>query len=93
MKIKILLKDLILFTIFGTVYFLLECLWKGQITHWTMFLLGGIVGFLIGDINEKIHWNMPFLQQCTIGMGVAVFSEAVAGIILNIVFKLNIWHY
>ena len=87
------LHNLILFTVFGTIYFILECIWKGQLTHWTMFLLGGIVGFLIGDINEKIHWNMPFLQQCTIGMGVAVFSEAVAGILLNIVFKLNIWHY
>lgn len=87
------LHNLILFTVFGTVYFILECIWKGYLTHWTMFLLGGIVGFLIGDINEKIHWDMPFLQQCTIGMGVAVFSEAVAGIIINIILKLNVWHY
>lgn len=93
MKLRIWLKNLFLFVLFGAIYFGLECLWKGHATHWTMFLLGGTVGFLIGDINEKIHWNMPFMQQCTIGMGVAVFSEAVAGIILNVILKLDIWHY
>lgn len=87
------IKNMILFIIFGAIYFGLECLWKGSLTHWTMFLLGGVVGFLIGDINEKIHWEMPFMQQATIGMGVAIFAEAVAGIILNIILDLKLWHY
>lgn len=93
MKTKLFLKNMALFVIFGALYYGLECLWKGYPTHWTIFLLGGIVGFLIGDINGKIHWKMPFFQQCTIGMGVAIFSEAVAGIILNIILKLNVWSY
>lgn len=93
MKTKIWIKNWALFFIFGLIYFALESIWKGSMTHWTMFILGGIVGFLIGDINEKISWDMPFLQQCTIGMGVAIFSEAVAGVILNIILNLNLWHY
>lgn len=87
------LKDFILFLIFGAIYFCLECAWRGHLTHWTMFILGGLVGVLIGGINERIEWDMPFFQQCTIGMGVAIFSEAVAGIVLNILLQLNIWHY
>lgn len=87
------LKNLILFLIFGAIYFCLECAWRGHLTHWTMFILGGLVGVLIGGINERIEWDMPFFQQSTIGMGVAIFSEAVAGIVLNIFLQLNIWHY
>lgn len=87
------LKDFILFLIFGAIYFCLECVWRGHLTHWTMLILGGLVGVLIGGINEKIEWDMPLFQQSTIGMGIAIFSEAVVGIILNIFLQLNIWHY
>lgn len=90
---KRLLKDAIIFIIFGAIYFGLECLWKGRLTHWTMFLLGGLVGMLIGNINEKISWDMPIFQQATIGMGVAIFCEAAAGIVLNIILKLHVWEY
>lgn len=93
MKIKIFIKNLILFIIFGLIYYGLESIWKGAPTHWTIFALGGTIGFLIGDINGKIHWEMPIFQQTTIGLGVAIFSDAVAGVILNILLRLNIWQY
>ena len=86
-------KDLILFVIFGALYFGLECIWKGAATHWTMFVVGGLMGVLIGGINEKIGWDMPVFQQCTIGMGVAIFCEAAVGIVLNILLGLDVWHY
>ena len=86
-------KDLILFVTFGAIYFGLECLWTGALTHWTMFLMGGLMSVLISNINGKIHWKTPFFQQCTIGMGAAVFCEAALGIILNIFLKLETWHY
>jgi hypothetical protein len=57
---KRLFKNFILFLIFGAIYYMLECIWKGGLTHWTMFVLGGLVGILIGDINEKVEWDMPF---------------------------------
>jgi hypothetical protein len=56
------LKDLILFIVFGAIYFGLECLYKGHITHWSMFMLAGIIGLLIGGINEHIPWEMPFIK-------------------------------
>jgi len=59
---KTFIKNLFLFIIFGSIYFLIECLWKGHLTHWSMFILAGIVGVLIGGLNEYIPWEMPFLE-------------------------------
>ena len=58
---KTLLKNIILFIVFGAIYFGLECLYKGHITHWSMFVLAGFIGILIGGINEYIPWEMPLL--------------------------------
>ena len=57
---KTLLKNIILFIVFGAIYFGLECLYKGHITHWSMFVLAGFIGVLIGSINECIPWEMSF---------------------------------
>ena len=59
MKLKLFIKNLVLFIIFGAIYFGLESIWKGTPAHWTMFILGGMIGFLIGDVNGKIHWKTP----------------------------------
>lgn len=59
---KKIIKYLILFILFGTIYFGIECTWKGRITHWSMFVLAGITGIIIGGINECIPWEMPFWQ-------------------------------
>lgn len=52
-------KAIVLFLIFGLFYFIVETIWKGHLTHWSMFVLAGIVGVLIGSINEHIPWEMP----------------------------------
>ena len=90
---KILLKNIVLFVIFGTLYFGIECAYKGHLTHWSMFILAGIVGVLIGGINEYIPWEMPFWQQCSIGMLIATVGEAITGLIVNVWLGLNVWHY
>lgn len=90
---KKLLKYIILFLIFGTIYFGIECMWKGHLTHWSMFILAGIIGILIGGINEYIPWEMPFVQQCGIGMILATLGEGITGLIVNVWLGLNVWHY
>lgn len=87
------LKYLVLFITFGAIYFGLECLWKGYITHWSMFILAGFVGVLIGSINEYLPWDMPLMQQCTVGMLIATFCEGITGLIVNVWLQLNVWHY
>lgn len=90
---KTFFKNLILFIVFGAIYFGLECLYKGHITHWSMFVLAGGIGVLIGGINEYLPWEMPFIKQCFIGMCLATIGEFFTGIIVNIIFELNVWHY
>ena len=60
MFLKQLLKNIILFLVFGSIYFILECIWKGHLSHWSMFVLAGFVGTAIGGLNEYIPWEMPF---------------------------------
>ena len=93
MFLKRLVKYIILFLVFGLIYFGIECIWKGHLTHWSMFVLAGMVGILIGGINECIPWEMPFWQQCGIGMIIATIGEGVTGLIVNKWLHLNVWHY
>lgn len=86
-------KNLFLFIVFGSIYFLIETLWKGHITHWSMFLLAGAAGLLIGGINEYLPWEMPFILQCGMGMAISTVLEGITGMIVNVWLHLNVWHY
>lgn len=92
MKLKILFKYAVLFIIGGAAYCGVEMLWRGY-THWTMFLVGGICFVFCGSINEFFDWDMLIWKQmliCTAGITVIEF---LSGVIINIVFKLNVWDY
>lgn len=91
MKTKWLYKNLIIFLIFGISYYLLEIIWRGH-SHWTMILLGGLCGLLIGLINEYTP-KMPVILQMTTGTIIVTLLELVTGYILNIKLRLNIWDY
>lgn len=87
------LKQLFLFLVFGFIYFIIETIWKGHLTHWSMFIVAGIIGVLIGGINEYIPWEMPFFLQCSIGTVIATVIEGISGFILNVYLNLHIWDY
>ena len=91
--IKKIFKYLILFIVFGAIYFGIECIYKGHLTHWSMFVLAGGIGVLIGSINEILDWELPFWCQCTVGMIIATLGEVITGVIVNIMLGLNVWHY
>lgn len=91
-KLKILVKYAVLLIIGGAAYCGIEMLWRGH-THWTMFLVGGLCFIFCGSINELFDWDMLIWKQmliCAIGITVIEF---VSGVIINIVFKLNVWDY
>lgn len=90
---KMLLKNLVLFAIFGAIYFCLECFWKGTITHWSMFIVSGLIGVCIGAINEVIPWKMALWKQALIGTAIATIGEGLSGLILNVWLQLGIWNY
>lgn len=86
------LKHFILFSIGGLIYISIELLFRGY-THWSMFILGGLCFVIIGEINENLSWNMPFLLQMLIGCGVITLLEFISGSVLNLWLGLKIWDY
>lgn len=95
--VRKILKHLALFAIGGTVYIVIEILWRKAMgshpTHWTMFILGGLCFLLIGAINEYLPWETSIWKQCAIGAGIVLLLEFVFGCILNLWLGLNIWDY
>lgn len=85
-------KPVILFCIMGSIYCLIEILWRGY-THWTMFLLAGLCGLSVGELNEHIEWEMPFWEQDFIGTVIALALEFLFGCVLNLWLGLGIWDY
>ena len=91
-KFNTFIQLLFLFFIGCLIYMGIEIAYRG-FTHWTMGVVGGISFVVIGLLNEGYNWSMPFWKQCLIGAGVITVLEFVAGVILNIILKLNIWDY
>ena len=86
------LKNIYLFYFFASSYVVIEVFFRGR-SHWTMFILGGICGLLIGKINEYVSWEFPLIFQGIIGSIIVTLAELFFGYILNIQLKLNIWDY
>lgn len=91
-NLKILLKYTVLFAIGGAVYCGIEMLWRGH-THWTMFIVGGLCFVFCGSINELFDWDMPIWKQMLICAAGITTIEFISGVIINIIFKLNVWDY
>ena len=89
---KNIIKLITLFICGGAAYVLIELAFRGY-SHWSMFILGGILFVEIGCINELFSWNMSLIFQGVVGSIIITASEFVAGVILNLWLKLNVWDY
>lgn len=85
-------KPLVLLGIGGLTYVGIELLYRGH-SHWTMFFVGGIAGYCIGLINEIIPWEMPLWKQTLIGTAIVTVIEFIAGCIINLWLKWDVWDY
>lgn len=90
---KSILKYLILFIIYGGIYFVIESIYKGYITDYRMFILGGVIGILIGLINNLFSFNTNFILQCWTGTMITLLSECIFGYQWNIIENLHLWDY
>lgn len=91
--IKHILKYIVLFSVYGSIYFLIECLYKGHMTHPLMFIIGGLIGVLIGLINNLFDMDTDFILQCLVGMMIVLLIECVVGYQVNIVEHKMLWDY
>lgn len=85
-------RPLVLFSIGGLSYILIELMWRGY-SHWTMFFVGGICFVLVGYINEWFTFEIPLIKQMAISAILITIVEFIAGCILNLWLNLNIWDY
>lgn len=88
---KFLAKELIIGTVFGVSYALLEIAFRGY-THPSMIVVGGLCGILIGLINDNTP-DMPIFYQCLLGSVIVTVIELISGYYLNIILQLNVWDY
>ena len=83
---------LILFWIFGSTYTTLEVFYRGY-SHWSMFLLAGMAGVIIGGLDEIKPQGLSLLKQGIIGSILITILELICGLIVNVWLKLNVWDY
>lgn len=81
-----------LFALGGTLYGLIEILWRGY-THWSMVALGGGLFLALGKMNRALPKRTPLLLRGVLGGGVITAAEFAAGCVLNIKCKLAVWDY
>lgn len=89
---KSILRNLLLCWIFGSTYCTIEVLFRGY-SHWTMLCLGALCGFLIGQENEIIPWEMSLIKQGVIGAILVTCLEFATGLIVNVWLGWHIWDY
>lgn len=92
MKSKIFFKNILLFVLYGLLYVGIELLYRGY-SHWSMFLVGGYCALAIGTQNEYIKWDYPLWKQILNGEFIVLTTEFIAGCIVNLHLKWNIWDY
>ena len=81
---------LLAFFLGGTIYVLLELLWRGR-SHVSMFCAGGLALLLLHGLF--LRFALPLFAQCLVGGLVITAIEFVAGAIVNVHLKLNVWDY
>lgn len=83
-----------IFTVYaiGSVgYMFIEILWRGR-THWTMGILGGICFLFIYFFENKAK-NLGLPIKALVSALFVTFLEFLTGIMVNMIFKLNVWDY
>ena len=88
---KELMRSSILFLIYGFMYYIIEVLYRGY-SHWSMFILGGLCGVVIGLLNER-NKDISICEQGLYGAVIVTILEFIIGYIVNILLGWNIWDY
>ena len=91
-SINKLIEYFLLFIIGGSIYYMIEIIYRGH-SHYSMFILGGICLILIGIINEFFSWDMYIELQIAIGSGIVLILEFITGCIVNLWLGWSVWDY
>lgn len=81
-----------LFGVGGTVYYLMEIIWRGY-SHWSMFALSGVCFIIIDMLNQawkNIRSLIFLIILCTL---IITVLEFFTGVIVNLWLGLGVWDY
>ena len=84
-------KHLFLFYFGGSTYCTIEVFVR-EWSHWSMFLLGGLIFVLVGEMNQVWGWETSLLKQIAAGVGITLAGEFVTGCIVNLWLGWAILH-
>ena len=88
---KNIIKYPMLFLFGGSIYYLLEIIFRGY-SFPAMVVCGGLCFIICGVINERSRCMPLVLQQLIAASGITVI-EFISGLILNVWLGLNMWDY
>lgn len=78
------------FFMFGAIgYPMLECLWRGY-SHWTMAVAGGTCAAILYAISRL---ELSLVAKAMLGCLAITAVEFVAGCIVNLRLKMQVWDY
>ena len=80
-----------IFVFVGTLYFIIECVYKQRLSHWSMFVLAGFVGLIAMLLNDNFTYEMDILLQVIICAVVCTILDYIVGITCNADY--SIWDY
>lgn len=81
----------IVFCVGSIMYCLIEVLFR-RYTHWTMFLTGGAIFTALYFINLALR-TRSFVLRGLIGCAVITAVEFLVGVVVNLIFHLDVWNY
>lgn len=88
-----LLRISILFIACGAIYVSIELLFRGY-SHWSMFILAGILGvFCIDTPNNIYGFDLDYRIQVAISTILCTLGEGLTGLYVNIYKGWNVWNY
>ena len=90
MKMKKLSEYLFMGALGGTLYYMIEIIFRGY-SHWSMFLLGGFCFIFFAQQGLWTKWREPLWKQVLWCTAFVVSAEFITGIIVNKVMGWNDW--
>lgn len=91
--VKQIVKQLTIFIIIGLTYFGIEMAVRGR-SDVSMIICAGVIGVIVGLLNDIFSYDMLIQMQLFIGAIVATVCEGVTGLILVGIYGYNpVWNY
>lgn len=91
-KIMLIIKYMLLFFVFGFLYYGIEIVWRGR-SDVSMIVCSGIIGIFASIQNEYESWEKPLWKQVLQVEIFTIICEFITGLIVNKWLNLNVWDY